>query len=42
MLIIVGENKKRALLRYVFTGWYYESARQNHTYGIVNKNGANP
>jgi hypothetical protein len=24
MLIIVGENKKRAFLRCVFTGWYYE------------------
>jgi hypothetical protein len=24
MLIIVGENKKRALLRCDFTGWYYE------------------
>ena len=24
MLIIVGENKKHALLRCVFTGWYYE------------------
>ena len=24
MLIIVGENEKRAFLRCVFSGWYYE------------------
>ncbi len=24
MLIIVGENKKRAFFRCVFSGWYYE------------------